>query len=172
MLDLSLASHKYSFLGSEFLLWLWFCISNSEAYKLFDDNKEHLEIGNKIVLERKINNSLEKVTIKGEEADLEEAMISLKKGSVVKELNLLYKKEDKEWSFTLTGENLSFSNLKTPDIGFIEFKKDVESFVVEKIYLYNSIYSLTDDLYKKYILLRISDNWGNIVFEIKKWITS
>ncbi|MBU4010604.1 MAG: hypothetical protein KJ882_07540, partial [Proteobacteria bacterium] len=118
MQDLSLSYHRYSFLGCEFLLWLWFCTSKPDSYKLFDNNNELLEIGNKIVLERNINNSLEKVTIKGEEAGLEEAMISLKKGSIVKELNLLYKREDKEWSFTLTGESLGFSNLKTPDIGF------------------------------------------------------
>ncbi|MGB5155955.1 hypothetical protein [Desulfobacterium sp. N47] len=172
MQDLSLSYHRYSFLGCEFLLWLWFCTSNPDSYNLFDNKNELIEIGNKIVLERNMNNSLEKITIKGEEAGLEEAMLSLKKGSIVKELNLLYKKEDKEWSFTLTGESLSFSNLKTPDIGFIESKKDVEGFVVEKMYLYNSIYSLIDNLYKNYILLRISDKWINITTNIKTWINS
>lgn len=172
MLDLSLAYHKYSFLGCDFLLWLWFCTSESGSYNLFNNKSEFIEIGNKIVLERKKNNSFEKITIKGEEADLEEAMISLKKGAIVKELNLLYKKEDKEWSFTLTGESLNFSNLKIPDIGFIESKKDIEGFVIEKLYLYTSIYSLIDNLYKKYILLRISDDWKKLSIDVKKWITS
>jgi hypothetical protein len=172
MLDLSLAYHRYSFLGCEFLLWLWFCSSKSGSYTLFNDKKESIEIGNKIVLERKINNSIEKLTIKGEEVGLEEAIISLKKGSIVKELNFLYKKEDKEWSFTLTGESLSLSNLKVPDIGFIESKKDVDGFFIEKMYLYNSIYSLIDTLFKKYILLRISDDWKKTSLDLKKWIYS
>ncbi len=170
MFDISLSYNRYGFLGCEFLLWLWFCSNNSGLYKLFDNKNEALEIGNKIILEKKNNSSFEKITIKGEEADLEEAMISLKKGAIVKELNFLYKKENKEWRFTITGENLCFTNLKIPDVGFIETKKDIEGFVVEKIYSYNLIFCLIDDLYNKYILLRISDEWKHIVFDIKKWM--
>jgi hypothetical protein len=172
MLDVSLTYYRYGFIGSEFLTWLWFYIVNSDQDKLFDNKNEFLEIGNKIVLERKTNDSVEKVIIKGKDAGLEEGIISLKKGAVVKELNLLYRKEDKEWSFTVTGESLGLSSLKTPDIGFIETKKDVEGFVVEKIYLYDSLYLLVDGLYKKFIKLRVSSGWINIVSEMNKWINS
>ncbi|MDP2861507.1 MAG: hypothetical protein Q8N95_01795 [Desulfobacterales bacterium] len=172
MLDVSLTYYRYGFLGSEFLTWLWFYIVNTDHDKLFDNKNEILEIGNKIVLERKVNDAVEKVTIKGKGAGLEEGILSLKKGAVVKELNLLYRKEEKEWSFTLTGENLSLSNLKTPDIGFIKTKKDVEGFVVEKIFLYDSLYLLIDGLYKKFIKLRVSSGWINVVSEMNKWITS
>jgi hypothetical protein len=172
MLDVSLTYYRYGFLGSEFLTWLWFYIVNTDQDKLFDNKNEALEIGNKIVLERKANDTVEKVTIKGKDADLEEGIVSLKKGAVVKELNLLYRKEDKEWSFTVTGENLSLSNLKTPDIGFIETKKDVEGFVVEKIFLYDSLYLLIDGLYKKFINLRVSASWMNVISDMNKWIIS
>jgi hypothetical protein len=172
MLDVSLTYYRYGFLGSEFLTWLWFYIVNTDQDKLFDNKNETIEIGNKIVLERKTNDSVEKVTIKGKDAGLEEGILSLKKGAVVKELNLLYRKEDKEWSFTLTGENLSLSNLKTPYIGFIETKKDVEGFMVEKIFLYDSLYILIDALYKKFIKLRVSQGWINVVSEMNKWIIS
>jgi hypothetical protein len=172
MLDVSLTYYRYGFLGSEFLTWLWFYIVTTDHDKLFDNKNEIIEIGNKIVLERKTNDAVEKVTIKGKDPGLEEGILSLKKGAVVKELNLLYRKEDKEWSFTLTGENLSLSNLKTPDIGFIETKKDVEGFVVEKIFLYDSLYFLVDGLYKKFIKLRVSSGWINVVSEMNKWITS
>jgi len=170
MLDVSLTFYRYGFLGSEFLTWLWFYIVNSDQDKLLDNKKVFIEIGNKIVLERKTNDGVEKVTIKGKDAGLEEGMVSLKKGAVVKELNLIYRKEEKEWSFTVTGENLSLSNLKTPDIGFIESKKDVDGFVVEKIFLYDSLYFLIDGLYKKFIKLRVSTGWPNVVADINKWI--
>jgi len=170
MLDVSLTYYRYGFLGSEFLTWLWFYIVNTDRDKLFDNKNETLEIGNKIVLERKVIDAVEKVTIKGKDAGLEEGIISLKKGAVVKELNLLYRKEDKEWSFTVTGENLGVSNLRTPDIGFIESKKDVEGFVVEKIFLYASLYFLIDGLYKKFIKLRVSDGWITVVSDMNKWI--
>lgn len=172
MLDVSLTYYRYGFLGGEFLTWLWFYIVNTDQDKLFDNKNEMLEIGNKIVLERKANDAVEKVTIKGKDAGLEEGIISLKKGAVVKELNLLYRKENKEWGFTVTGENLGLSNLKTPDIGFIESKKGVEGFVVEKIFLYDSLYLLIDSLYKKFIKLRVSDGWINVVSDMNKWINS
>jgi len=172
MLDVSLTYYRYGFLGSEFLTWLWFYIVTTDHNKLLDNKNEILEIGNKIVLERKTNDAVEKVTIKGKDAGLEEGILSLKKGAVVKEINLLYRKEDKEWCFTLTGENLSLSSLKTPDIGFIETKKDVEGFVVEKIFLYDSLYILIDGLYKKFIKLRVSPGWTNVVSEMNKWINS
>jgi len=172
MLDVSLTYYRYGFLGGEFLTWLWFYIVNTETDVLFDNKKVFLEIGNKIVLERKANNGVEKVTIKGKDAGLEEGILSLKKGAVVKELNLSYRKEDKEWSFTVVGENMGLSNLKTPDIGFIESKKDVEAFVVEKIFLYDALYVLIDSLYKKFIKLRVSANWINVVSDMNKWINS
>ena len=172
MLDVSLTYYRYGFLGSEFLTWLWFYIVNTDQNKLFVNKNESLEIGNKIVLERKENAAIEKITIKGRDAGLEECIVSLKKGAFVKELNLLYRKEDKEWSFTVVGENLGLSSLKTPDIGFIETKKDVAGFVVEKNFLYASLYLLIDALYKKFIKLRLSDGWIKVVSDMNKWINS
>ena len=172
MLDVSLTYYRYGFLGSEFLTWLWFYVVNTDQNKLFVNKNERLEIGNKIVLERKENAAVEKVTIKGRDAGLEECIVSLKKGAFVKELNLLYRKEDKEWSFTVAGEDLGLSSLKTPDIGFIETKKDVEGFVVEKIFLYDSLYLLIDALYKKFVKLRLSDGWIKVVSDMNKWINS
>ena len=172
MLDVSLTYYRYGFLGDEFLTWLWFYIVNNDQDKLFDNKKDFLEIGSKVVLERKANDAVEKVIIKGKDAGLEEGIISLKKGAVVKELNLLYKKEDKVWSFTVTGENMGLSNLKTPDIGFIESKKDVDGVVIEKIFLYDSIYILIDSLYKKFLKLRVSAGWIEVVSDMNKWINS
>jgi len=169
MLDASISYYRYAFLGCEFLTWVWYSVSTS-SIKTILKKGDSLEIGKKIVLERKINASIEKITIKGKDADLEEGMISLKKGAVVKEINLLYKSGEKEWFFTITGENFNLSNIKTPDIGFIETKNDVEKFAIEKIFLFNVIYSLIDDLYKNFIKIRVSDKWKPVVSDIRKWI--
>jgi len=171
MLDASISYYRYAFLGCEFLTWLWYSVSTSGINTILKKGCS-LEIGNKIVLERKLSDSIEKITIKGKDADLEEGMLSLKKGSVVKEINLLYKSGEKEWFFTVTGESLSLSNIKTPDIGFIETKKDVEGFVIEKIFLFNLIYSLIDDLFINFIKLRVSDKWPPVVSDIRKWINT
>lgn len=169
MLDASISYYRYAFLGCEFLTWLWFSIS-TESINTILKKGDSLEIGKKIVLERKLNDSIEKITIKGKDADLEEGMISLKKGAVVKEINLIYRSSEKECFFSITGENLSLSNIKTPAVGFIETKKDVEGITIEKIYLFNVIYFLIDDLYRNFIKLRVSDKWMPVVSDIRKWI--
>ncbi len=171
MLDASISYYRFAFLGCEFLTWVWYSVSSSDMNK-FLKKGDSLEIGNKIVLERKLHDSFEKITIKGKDADLEEGIISLKKGAVVKEINLLYKSGEKEWFFTVTGENLSLSNIKTPDIGFIETKKDIDGFATEKIFLFNVICFLIDDLFKIFIKLRVSDKWPPVISDIKKWINT
>ena len=98
MLDASISYYRYAFLGCEFLTWLWFSISTSSINTILKKG-DSLEIGKKIVLERKLNDSIEKITIKGKDADLEEGMISLKKGAVVKEINLIYRSGEKECFF-------------------------------------------------------------------------
>jgi len=91
---------------------------------------------------------------------------------VVKEINLIYISGEKEWSFTVNGENLSLSNIKTPDIGFIESKNDVDGFALEKFFLFDVLFSLLDDLFGKFIKIRVSDKWFGVVSDIKKWIHS
>ncbi len=169
MLDASISYYRYAFLGCEFLTWVWFLISTSSINNILKKG-DSLEIGKKIVLERKVNDSIEKITIKGKDADLEEGMVSLKKGAVVKEINLLYRSGEKEWFFTITGENLNLSNIKTPDVGFIETKNDVEGIAIEKIYLFNVICFLIDDLYKNFIKIRVSNKWKPVVSDIREWI--
>jgi len=171
MLDASISYYRYAFLGCEFLTWVWFSISTSSINNILKKG-DSLEIGKKIVLERKFNDSIEKITIKGKDADLEEGMVSLKKGAIVKEINLLYTSAEKEWFFTITGENLNLLNIKTPDIGFIETKNDVEGITIEKIYLFNVICFLIDDLYKYFIKIRVSDKWKPVVSDIREWINT
>ena len=120
-MDISVAYNRYKFLGDEFLTWLWF-VMEKDRDTLIENGKETIliEIGNRIVLENRINDAVETITIKGDDAGLEEGFMALKKGALVTELNLVYRSGDQEWSFSLKGESLSFSSLKVPEKGPIE----------------------------------------------------
>jgi len=50
---------------------------------------------------------VETVTIKGDDAGLEEGLLALRKGAVVSEINLAYKSGEQEWSFTTVFLSLS-----------------------------------------------------------------
>lgn len=173
MIDVSVSYNKYKFLGNEFLTWLWFIIENEEI-NVKDHEHVNLEIGNKIVIER-VNgeDSLENITIKGDDAGLEEGKISLQKGAVVTEISVIYKSGEYEWKFTIKGESFNISNLKTPETESLKKKDEFEGAVLEKYYLYNKMVDFIDKIYRKFIEIRLSKKWNDeILLNIKKWINS
>ncbi len=174
MLDISFAYSRYKFLGNEFLTWLWFIVENDrERLNKIEKDLVYLNIGNRIVLENKINDAVETITILGDDAGLEEGIISLGKGAVVTEINLLYKSGDNEWRFTIKGESMNISNLKIPETAIVESSEDIEGMVLEKAYLYEKVTKLIDNLFNEFIKLRVSGKWSeSIVPEIRKWIYS
>jgi hypothetical protein len=172
MLDVAVAYNRYQFLGNEFLTWLWFTIDTKPSFfQTVDASIVSLDIGNRIVLENNINDTSEIITIKGDDAGLEEGLLSLRKGAVVIEMNLVYKAENQEWKFTLKGESLSFSGLKVPETGPVESKEDIEGMVLEKVYLYEKAIVLVNQLFTQFLERRCSLDWNQqIVGQMKKWI--
>lgn len=172
MLDVAVAYNRFKFLGEEFLTWLWFVIEQEPSIlKKLDPELTSFEIGNRIVLKKRNKEAIERITIKGEDADFDEAMLALKKGALVAEFNLIYRSAQQKWQFTLKGESLNLSSLKTPQTAPPESQDDLEAVVLEKIFLYDKILQFLEKLYKYFIKLRISNNWQGREMElINKWI--
>ena len=136
MLDIAVSYNRYKFIGYEFLTWLWFTI---------EKNSQHINItiGNRIVLENRSQSSLEKITITGDDAGLEEGILSLRKGALVTELNLIYQEDDNKWQFSLKGESLSISGFKLPDFSMQNGSDNMEEL---------KFFSLTLFLFSLYFL--------------------
>ena len=173
MLDIAVSYNKFKFLGNEFLTWLWYIIENDRK-KLVDseNNRISLVIGNRIIIENKLNDdSSEVISIKGDDADLKEGILALKKGAVVTELNIILKESEYEWKFNIKGENFHLSGFKPPETGKVEKKEDIDGAILEKYFLYEKAINIIDSLYKNFLHIRISDNWKKqTVPEIQKWI--
>ena len=174
MLDIAVAYNQFKFLGDEFLTWLWFVIEQNPAVLgSADPDLASFEIGNRIVLEKKHKKAFERITIKGEDAGLEEAKVALQNGALVAELNLVYRSAQHKWQFTLKGESLNLSSLKTPKIAPPESPDEVEGCVLEKIFLYDKILQFLEKLYKTFIKLRTSSRWqSREISLIKKWLNT
>lgn len=174
MLDVSISYNRYKFLGHEFLTWLWYRIEK-EPELICGPDKEvaTLEIGNRIVIEnRQGDETVETVTIKGDHAGLEEGVLSLKKGAVVTELNLIYRFMENEWRFSVKGESLSLSSLKPPETAAAESDSDMEGVVLEKIYLYDKALAMLTFLFQQFIENRVSDDWFEQgVGPMRRWIS-
>ena len=173
MLDVAVAYTRYQFLGEEFLTWLWFIIEkNQDLIKNFDKDFVALKIGNRIVFENRKKESAERVTIKGEGASLEEGVVAIKKGALVSELNMLYKSAELTWQFTLKGESLNISGLSLPSTDSPESDEDLEGYVLEKIFLYEKVLHVLENLFTHFTQRRVSDSWRDEVALITKWIQS
>ena len=172
MLDVAVAYNRYQFLGEEFLTWLWFITEeNQDLIKKFDKDFVALEVGNRIVFENRRKEAAERLTIKGDDANLEEGNIALKKGALVTELNVVYKSSELTWQFTLKGESLNISSLSIPSTGSAESEEDMEGVVLEKIFLFDKILKLLQNLFSHFVKLRVSDAWqSKEVLRIRKWI--
>ena len=172
MLDVAVAYNRFKFLGDEFLTWLWFVIEQDHSIlKKLDPELTSFEIGNRIVLEKRNKKAVERITIKGEDAGFDEAMLALKNGAMVTEFNLIYRSVQQKWQFTLKGESLNLSSLKIPQTAPPESQEDLEATVLEKIFLYDKVLQFLEKLYKHFIRLRISNSWqGQEIAMIKKWI--
>jgi hypothetical protein len=172
MLDVAVAYSRYRFLGPEFLTWLWYAIEREpDVIKVAAMSKGSLTVGNRIVLENRLDQPAERVTISGENADLGEGMLAVKKGALVAELGLHYTGGDQEWRFSLKGDTLALMGIKTPRVAPVESADDIEGAVVEKIGLCEEVVRLLDSLFLRFIKLRVSERWqGEAVPGMKTWI--
>jgi hypothetical protein len=134
-----------------------------------------LDVGNRLVLENRQTGAVETVTIKGDDAGLEEARLSLKKGGMVSEMNLIYRAADQKWQFTVKGESLHINTLKIPETtpaGVVESGEDWEGGVLERIFLYEKAVMLVRQLFSGFIRLRIQYEWSNrVVPQMKNWLS-
>ena len=174
MLDIAVAYNRYKFLGNEFLTWLWFMIeTDQKRLRRYAPDLVTLNIGSRLVLENTHNNAKETVTIKGDDANLEEGRLALKKGGVVTEIHLSYKTDAQHWQFGLKGESLNISNLKLPETGPVQTPEDLEGIVMEKAYLVEKVVGLINALFSHFVKLRVSSKWRNqTVSQIRKWVSS
>ena len=172
MIDVAIAYNRFKFIGNEFLTWLWYIVDTSQSeIRRVDDNATSLVVGNRMVLENHLHDTIERITINGDDAGLEEGRLSLRKGAVVVEMNMVLISENQEWAFSLKGESISFSGLKVPSTGSAETNEDIEGMVLEKIYLYEKITNLLNSLFNRFLELRTSMVWAQqIVPDMQQWI--
>ena len=174
MLDVSVAYNRYKFLGNEFLTWLWFITeTDQDRLRQFNPNLVSLTVGSRMVFENIRTNTKETITIKGDEANMEEGLLALRKGAAVAEMHLSYKAGTQNWQFSLKGESLNISTLKLPETGHMETPDDLEGVVLEKIYLVEKIVLLVNNLFSHFVKLRVSDDWNTkTIPHLRKWVAS
>lgn len=97
----------------------------------------------------------------------------MKKGALLSELSLVVKTGEYQWEFSLKGESLNLSSLRTPGPSLPPSPEEMELFFLDKSERINKITNFVEIAFKMFVRIRVTSKWPNkIVPNIKKWINS
>ncbi|MCX6116755.1 MAG: hypothetical protein NT027_04380 [Proteobacteria bacterium] len=166
------AVHK-SFLGKEFLTWLWF-VSESEDCNFKFKNEEFgplkclIQIEDKIVLTSKTGLSFDHSIRGGNPSQCDATAAALRHGKSVKELRLGLDIDGiGHFSFTLVGDDLSPRSLELPEVRDDRDEDPLE----QRMYAISALGSALDYLMAKFMDERTGKQWeSEKLATIREWI--
>ncbi len=167
-MDLIDLINSRTFLGSEFLMWLWF---KAECFDgLFDvPNHERVEVSfdDQLTLEAYLAETERNMFRGGAPAYSPEAKTALQEGKRVQAAKLRIVKEGREWTFKIKAETLGLTSVKIPSL----LSKEEEEQFYERMYLIEELEEILDELYKEFLGIRLSQAWNSTMLPaIQKWV--
>lgn len=169
-MDLSELVESRRFLGSEFLLWLWY---KSDCYGGLFDLRGHGEVevvfDDRLTLEAYLGESGENVIKGGSPAASPEARTALREGKRPTRARLRIVNDEREWKFKFKAEPFDISTLKIPAV--LTEREDEK--LGERMGLVSEVESILDALYREFLVLRTSSGWTErLVPGLRDWIHS
>ncbi|MBA2663379.1 MAG: hypothetical protein H0U74_13915 [Bradymonadaceae bacterium] len=159
------------FLGSEFLMWLWF---KSECFDgLFElgEEKKKLEVvlDDAMTLEAYLAET-ERNTFKGgAPAYSPEAKVALRQGKRLAKAKMRIIEEGREWVFNIKSETLDLSSINIPAV--LSREEDEKFF--ERMFLVEEIENIVAALYAEFLGIRLTSAWPDAMLPaMQAWIAS
>jgi hypothetical protein len=168
-MDLVTRIQRTRFLGREFLTWLWYRLdlAQDDAPFEIDGVRVDLWFDTRVTLEAP-GEIKEQSVLKGETpTETDEARVALQSGKLLREARLRLVAGDKQWTFTLRGDDLSLQGLKVP--GLLSREEDDQ--VHERLALMTEAEDLVDTLFARFLDVRLDDDaWRAEVPAIRAWV--
>ncbi|MGM0555491.1 MAG: hypothetical protein ACQEVA_03840 [Myxococcota bacterium] len=158
------------FLGSEFLMWLWF---KSECYDgMFDvPNHDRVEVvyDDRMTLEAYLAETERNMFRGGAPAYSPEARVALREGKRVQRAKLRVIKEGREWTFNIKAESLDLTSVKIPSL----LSREEEEQFYERMYLVEELEEILDELFEEFLDVRLTYAWEEVMVPaMREWIAS
>jgi hypothetical protein len=154
-----------SFAGQEFLVWLWF---ESELFEgtlqLHNGTPCEFWLESQLTLVR----DREQAALRGEAPSANaEAHEALRQGKLPARACVRIIRDQLEWVFVLTAEDLSLSSVRIP----AQLKDEKDEKFYERMYLIEELETMVEGLFADFLLLRLGKGWDTFVLPaIKTWI--
>ena len=158
-----------SFLGREFLTWLWF-VTESQGHQIRLPllGEFRMFVDDKLVLVSHGGSALENTFKGGSPAFASEAKISLQTGKLVQEARFVVQQEDRFWSFGMRADDLSFRALKLPALQ----EPDPSAHLSERIRLSQTLVNVVQALFNQFMALRTQIEFSDEVTKMSHWLES
>jgi recombination associated protein RdgC len=161
-----------SFIGREFLTWLWFK-SEERNGRIALTNAEEVELHfmKRVVLGSGEGEYSQSVVCSGIHAELKEGKEAIRQGKKVKEAGIKLTSNQNEWEFTFKADTFQFQSLKPPVMDWQETQEDPSGNILERIYLIENAVKTVDSLYESFLQIRYSPQWEESEMKLlAKWL--
>ncbi|MGW8193565.1 MAG: hypothetical protein ACWGOX_04795 [Desulforhopalus sp.] len=164
------------FLGQEFLTWLWWkSEERGGSVELPGEGDISVVFEKHMLLEYGEGESSEKIVCTGLQAELQEARTGLRMGKKLEQARIVIGHNSYEYSFTLAAALMEFRNVRLPKTEATENDKsqnpeEVEGMTLERIYLFEELIRLVNELFRMFLVVRLSDAWLNELQRIRGWV--
>lgn len=172
--QLYIGQAKDVILGQDFLTWLWFKSEASRGLFTAATGEEFtLYVEQRISVQGGEGESKETATVSGALSELKEARLGLTTGKKVNRALIRIEQDADNFALTLKAEDFSLTSLKTPAIDTkTGDDEDPDGPFLEKLYLIERALFFLDDVYKKFLELRLSAKWAEEEAQARVWLAA
>jgi len=170
-----LANSKF-FLAKEFLMWLWYMIEKKRGNFSIQRKKNSLSveiwIDDKMVFESSQGENRESQLRGGFPSSSMEASIALATGKSIREMKLGVDVGDYgNFRFLLNATDLSPRSILLPSAPDWLVAEKAETPVLQRVELLETLASIIDGVFLKFILVRMQKNWKeNYISQTHQWL--
>ena len=157
---------RHSFLGHEWLLWLWYREDQDQALYDLGDERVELLYDDQLVLEGHLAEAEQSRLKGGAPVHAAEARQALRAGKHVTRAKLRLRKAEREWVFQLDTASFSLSTVKLPAV---LGQQDEERFF-ERMMLIEELEDALDAIFAAFLRERLSTEWSQRAASLAAWI--
>lgn len=157
---------RKSFLGGEFLMWLWYRVEREENTFTIGDNAIELHFDDQLILEVKLAEAEQTRLKGGAPAHSPEAYKALQYGKRILKARIRLSHNEREWLFMLNADNFAMSGIKVPAV----MSEDNDDKLDERLYLIDELDRIWNGIYHAFLRVRLSKEWEKEADAIRTWI--
>lgn len=158
-------------LSEEFLTWLLYRAWSGSSGFIFPHNTLMIEVHQPISVQNCDGDTKSVVNVRGDDSKFAEIFKGLQEGKKVCGLTLQLEINDNLYSTRLSSPNALFlRGAKLPGVAKDSISDDPDGMFLERVYFIEKLYSSLDAMFKKFVLLRISNDWKAEEERIMEWV--